>query len=157
MIWAGARRYGPGEKPGPTAAPNCGPPAPDNQLHSYIRAFAGCGADSASFLWQSDPASWFRIRLEVAPAADVRVTVQQVALPHRLTARELDVLTLLAIGFSNTEIGARLVASPRTASTHVEHILAKLGQASRTGAAAMAVERGYLRLPLPGRGRCGAA
>ncbi len=62
------------------------------------------------------------------------------------------VLTLLAIGLSNTDIGAVLFASPRTVSTHVEHILAKLGQASRTAAAAMAVERGYLRLPLPGRG-----
>jgi branched-chain amino acid transport system substrate-binding protein len=78
------------------------------------------------------------------------VAAEQVALPHRLTARELDVLTLLAIGLSNTEIGAVLVSSPRTISTHVEHILAKLGQTSRTGAAGVAVERGYLRLPLPG-------
>ncbi|HEX9064162.1 MAG TPA: ABC transporter substrate-binding protein [Streptosporangiaceae bacterium] len=75
-----------------------------------------------------------------------------VGLPCRLTAREIDVLTLLTAGLSNTEIGARLSASPRTVSTHVEHILAKLGQSSRTGAAALAVERGYLRLPLPGRG-----
>jgi len=73
-----------------------------------------------------------------------------VALPHRLTARELDVLTLIAIGLSNAEIGARLGAGRRTVDTHVEHILAKLGQVSRTGAAAMAVERGYLRLPMPG-------
>jgi DNA-binding CsgD family transcriptional regulator len=78
------------------------------------------------------------------------VGAEQVTLPHRLTARELDVLTLLAIGLSNTEIGAVLVSSPRTISTHVEHILAKLGQTSRTGAAGVAVERGYLRLPLPG-------
>jgi len=81
-----------------------------------------------------------------------RCEAEQVSLPHRLTARELDVLTLLTIGLSNTEIGCALFTSPRTVATHVEHILAKLGQASRTAAAAMAVERGYLRLPLPGPG-----
>lgn len=152
MTWAEARRDEPGDAPGRTAAPSSGSLAPDSELHSYIRAFAGCGADAASFLWQSDLGIWFRIRLQATPAAEVRVAAEQVALPHRLTARELDVLTLLAIGLSNTEIGAVLVASPRTVSTHVEHILAKLRQTSRTGAAAMAVERGYLRLPLPGRG-----
>jgi branched-chain amino acid transport system substrate-binding protein len=128
-----------------------GAPPPDEVLHSYIRAFSGCGAQAASFLWQSDLAGWFSIRLQSTPGGEIRVAADQVSLPHRLTSRELDVLTLMAIGLSNTEIGAVLVASPRTVSTHVEHILAKLGQASRTGAAAMAVERGYLRLPLPGR------
>jgi branched-chain amino acid transport system substrate-binding protein len=135
----------------PPPAP-AGPP-PDDALHSYIRAFAAGGADSASFLWRTDVASWFSIRLQVTPAGEVQAAAEQVALPHRLTARELDVLTLLAVGLSNTEIGTALVASPRTVSTHVEHILAKLGQASRTGAAAIAVERGYLRLPLPGQAR----
>jgi branched-chain amino acid transport system substrate-binding protein len=125
-------------------------PPPDDALHSYIRAFAGCGWEAASFLWHTGRSVWFSIRLLATPAGDIRVAAEQVALPHRLTARELDVLTLLAIGLSNTEIGAVLVSSPRTISTHVEHILAKLGQTSRTGAAGVAVERGYLRLPLPG-------
>ena len=128
-------------------------PPPDDELHRYIRAFAGCGFESASFLWQTSPNAWFSIRLQATPAGDVRVATEQVTLPHRLTARELDVLTLMAIGLSNTEIGAVLVSSPRTISTHVEHILAKLSQTSRTGAAAMAVERGFLRLPLPGQAR----
>jgi branched-chain amino acid transport system substrate-binding protein len=121
-------------------------------LQAYVRAFPGCGADVASFHWRADAGSWFRVKLEADAAGRVRFAAEPVALPHRLTARELDVLTLLAIGLSNTDIGAALFASPRTVSTHVEHILAKLGQASRTAAAAMAVERGYLRLPLPGRG-----
>jgi branched-chain amino acid transport system substrate-binding protein len=40
----------------------------------------------------------------------------------------------------------------RTVSTHLEHILTKLGESSRAGAAAMAAERGWLCLPIPGRG-----
>ena len=151
MTWAGTRRERPGEGPGRPATSGAGAPPPDEALHSYIRAFSGCGAEAASFLWQSDLAGWFSIRLQSTPGGQVRVAADQVALPHRLTSRELDVLTLMAIGLSNTEIGRVLVASPRTVSTHVEHILAKLGQPSRTGAAALAVERGYLRLPLPGR------
>ncbi|HEX9518059.1 MAG TPA: ABC transporter substrate-binding protein [Streptosporangiaceae bacterium] len=155
MTRAGSRHDAPGALPGQTAAPARGGPAafpPDARLQAYVRAFPGCGADVASFHWRADAGSWFRVKLEADAAGRVRFAAEPVALPHRLTARELDVLTLLAIGLSNTDIGTVLFASPRTVSTHVEHILAKLGQASRTAAAAMAVERGYLRLPLPGRG-----
>jgi branched-chain amino acid transport system substrate-binding protein len=148
--WAGAQRDGPADVRGRAPPSGLGPLALDDELHPYVRAFTGCGADSASFLWRSGPTSWFRVRLEAGQAADVRVAVEMVTLPHKLTARELDVLTLMAIGLSNAEIGARLGAGRRTVDTHVEHILAKLGQVSRTGAAAMAVERGYLRLPMPG-------
>ena len=137
---------GPAMAPGPVAAAD--PPRP---LHAYIGAFARCGADAASFFWPLADGGWYRIRLTAAPGGDTRVEAELAVLPYRLTARELDVLTLMTAGFSNTEIGTVLVASPRTVSTHVEHILAKLDQPSRTGAAAMAVERGLLRLPLPGR------
>ncbi|MGH3404495.1 MAG: response regulator transcription factor, partial [Streptosporangiaceae bacterium] len=124
---------------------------PPRPLNAYIGAFARCGADTASFFWPLEDGGWYRIRLTAAPGGDTRVEAKLAVLPYRLTARELDVLTLMTAGFSNTEIGTCLVASPRTVSTHVEHILAKLEQPSRTGAAAMAVERGLLRLPLPGR------
>ena len=73
--------------------------------------------------------------------------------PHGLTARELDVLTLIAGGLSNPEIGGHLGASARTISTHVERLLAKLGQSTRAGAAAVAIDQGLLRLPIPGGGR----
>ncbi len=55
-----------------------------------------------------------------------------------LTDRERDVLRLLTAGHSNREIGAELFISPKTVSVHVSNILAKLGAASRTEAAAIA-------------------
>jgi DNA-binding CsgD family transcriptional regulator len=59
-----------------------------------------------------------------------------------LTSRELEVLRLLAAGRSNREIAAELFIAPKTASVHVSNILAKLGAASRTEAAAIAHARG---------------
>lgn len=55
-----------------------------------------------------------------------------------LTARELDVLDLIARGHTNGEIAAALVISQSTVRRHVEHLLAKLGVASRTAAAVKA-------------------
>jgi DNA-binding CsgD family transcriptional regulator len=59
-----------------------------------------------------------------------------------LTDRELEVLRLLARGMSNREIGTELFITTKTASVHVSNILAKLGAASRTEAAAMAYREG---------------
>jgi DNA-binding CsgD family transcriptional regulator len=59
-----------------------------------------------------------------------------------LTDREREVLSLLARGMSNREIGTELFIAPKTASVHVSNILAKLGAASRTEAAAIAYREG---------------
>lgn len=59
-----------------------------------------------------------------------------------LTARELEVLRLVAAGRSNSEIGSELFISTKTASVHVSNILAKLGVRSRTEAAAVAHRAG---------------
>jgi DNA-binding CsgD family transcriptional regulator len=59
-----------------------------------------------------------------------------------LTDREVEVLRLLAAGQSNREIGTKLFIAPKTASVHVSNILAKLGAASRTEAAAIAHAQG---------------
>lgn len=58
-----------------------------------------------------------------------------------LTARELDVLRLITAGLSNRQIGTELFISGNTAGVHVSRILAKLGAATRTQAAAIARER----------------
>jgi DNA-binding CsgD family transcriptional regulator len=60
------------------------------------------------------------------------------AAPLGLTAREFEVLRLVADGRSNPEIAARLFISAKTASVHVSNILAKVGVASRGEAAAEA-------------------
>jgi DNA-binding NarL/FixJ family response regulator len=65
----------------------------------------------------------------------------------RLTAREQEVLRLLAEGRSNREIGAALYITVKTASVHVSNILAKLGAASRTEAAAIAHRDGLVPPP----------
>lgn len=64
--------------------------------------------------------------------------------PSPLTAREQDVLRLLARGRSNRQIGEELFISGKTASVHVSNILAKLGAASRTEAVAVAYREGLI-------------
>ena len=59
-----------------------------------------------------------------------------------LSARELDVLRLLARGLENSEIARELGISPRTAKNHVSSVLSKLGLPSRVQAAVFAVRQG---------------
>jgi DNA-binding NarL/FixJ family response regulator len=61
-----------------------------------------------------------------------------------LTARELQVLSLLRTGHSNKTIGATLGISSRTAEAHVRRLMAKLGAPSRTAAVWMAEAQGLL-------------
>jgi DNA-binding NarL/FixJ family response regulator len=62
-----------------------------------------------------------------------------------LTARERDVLSRVARGLPNRQIAEDLGITERTARTHVSNILAKLGLASRTQAALLAVQHGLDR------------
>ncbi|HEV2740038.1 MAG TPA: LuxR C-terminal-related transcriptional regulator [Candidatus Elarobacter sp.] len=61
-----------------------------------------------------------------------------------LTAREREILELLAAGLTNREIAQRLVVSARTVETHVARVTGKLGVNSRARAVARAVARGIL-------------
>jgi predicted ATPase/DNA-binding NarL/FixJ family response regulator len=79
-------------------------------------------------------------RLDLAETAQLALTGQQESAldherdaerPGRLTRREREVAELVAKGFSNRGIAAELFISPRTVEGHVEHILTKLGLASR--------------------------
>ena len=64
--------------------------------------------------------------------------------PAGLTAREVDVLALVARGLTTKEIAARLVISRKTVANHVEHIYAKIGASTRTAAALFATRHGLL-------------
>ena len=58
-----------------------------------------------------------------------------------LTAREIEVLQLLAFGNTNSDIADQLFISPDTVKTHIEHIFEKLGASHRTAAVAEALRR----------------
>ncbi len=63
--------------------------------------------------------------------------------PSGLSEREVEVLKLVAAGFTNPQIASTLYISRKTAEHHVSNILAKLGVTSRTEAAAAAVRLGF--------------
>lgn len=60
--------------------------------------------------------------------------------PAGLSEREIEVLRLVAVGYSNPDIARKLVISRRTAEHHVQHIYAKLGVSSRPALALFAME-----------------
>jgi DNA-binding CsgD family transcriptional regulator len=62
-----------------------------------------------------------------------------------LTARELEVLQLVAYGLSNKEIAQRLSLSARTVNFHLDNVYSKLGVSSRTEAAVVALRQGWVR------------
>lgn len=127
-------------------------------LVAYARALLDSELPLVRFTWITSERTWYAVTVQRQPAGAApgsAATVELVELdpPGRLTVRELDVLTLVAGGLSNPEIAVHLGTTSRTISSHVESILAKLGQATRAGAAGLAIEHGLLRAPVPGGGR----
>jgi DNA-binding CsgD family transcriptional regulator len=107
--------------------------------------------------WRDPGVQWSRARIdgmtsigyEIYPIHDknceVLLTWGREAAPYHLTARESEVLSALAQGLSNAEIGRQLGVSARTVSTHVERILNKLDVRTRAAAASIAVRMGLDR------------
>ncbi|KOV84554.1 LuxR family transcriptional regulator [Nocardia sp. NRRL S-836] len=86
----------------------------------------------------------------LSPAVATRLLGQvREPVSEALSARELDVLGLVARGSTNRAVAAALFISEATVKTHLLHVYAKLGVSDRAAAVAVAYERGLLR----GRGR----
>jgi LuxR family transcriptional regulator, maltose regulon positive regulatory protein len=99
----------------------------------YVRVFVDEGAPLKALLSRLDPG------LTVGTPR-----IRQPGLVDPLTARELEVLALLAAGASNQAIAARLVVTIDTVKKHVTHVLAKLTATNRTEAVARARHLGLL-------------
>ncbi|MGV8969240.1 MAG: ABC transporter substrate-binding protein [Microbacteriaceae bacterium] len=132
-------------------------------LYKYACAFLTTARDSIRFLWR-DESRWLAVHLVRSMGgpkdSSVRwpsggtdhasVRVVEIDLPRGVTVREIEVLTLLSLGLTNTGIADRLGTSPRTVSTQIERLLMKLDQKTRGGLAALAVDTGLVTLPIPG-------
>jgi DNA-binding CsgD family transcriptional regulator len=82
----------------------------------------------------------------VVPDRAARTGGGDEAPPEPLTAREMEVLALVAEGLPNKAIAARLEISDQTVKFHVGAICAKLGAANRTDAVRRAIRRGLVAL-----------
>ena len=111
---------------------------PPEQLISAVRTVAGGNA-------------------LLSPAITKRVIKQFARIPRpvppkelgELTAREQDILRLIATGLSNAEIGQQLYISETTVKTHVTHILQKLGLRDRVQAVVLAYQAGLIEADAP--------
>jgi DNA-binding NarL/FixJ family response regulator len=90
-----------------------------------------------------DPSATRRV-IEAYTSSAVGPRVEPVALPEDLTAREIELLTLIAGGSTNAEIAERLVISPLTVKSHVSRILTKMSARDRTQLVVMAYESGLV-------------
>jgi DNA-binding NarL/FixJ family response regulator len=79
--------------------------------------------------------------LVLALADELSVAKDRDVSAESLTEREIEVLQLLAFGYTNRDIGQRLFISPDTVKTHLEHVYQKLGASDRTAAVAEAMRR----------------
>jgi DNA-binding NarL/FixJ family response regulator len=109
--------------------------APEHQLLAAIRVVAEGGSLFSPSVTRR-LIEQFTARGE-APVADAHL--------EKLTARELEVLRLVARGLSNAEISERLVVSEHTTKTHVASILQKLALRNRVQAVVLAYETGLVR------------
>ena len=108
--------------------------APEEQLVSAIRVIATGGSLFAPSVTRRLIEEFSR---RAAPTSPPQL--------DELTARELEVLRLVARGLTNGEIAATLVVSEHTVKTHVAHLLRKLGLRDRTQAVVAAYESGLVK------------
>ena len=109
--------------------------APEQQLLAAIRVVAEGGSLFSPSVTRRLIEQFASRGNQEAPAAAI----------DELTARELEVLRLVARGLSNAEISSELVVSEHTTKTHVASILQKLGLRNRVQAVVLAYETGVVR------------
>ena len=114
-----------------------------------VRVLIGLGcdalgdADTAEMEW--DAARWSFRQLGAAPdLARVEALTRKSEAPGGLTAREVEVLRLVAAGKTNRSIATELFLSEKTVARHLSNIFTKLGLPSRAAATAYAYEHGLL-------------
>jgi len=103
------------------------------------------------FIWPDEVGCCHRVTIVPCRGDLVLVTEELAPWPHDLSLREIQVLHLVAEGASNPQIAEQLFVSPRTVSTHIEHILAKMACTSRAQLAAMAISGGLVLGQTPSR------
>ncbi len=132
-------------------------------LDEYV--YEALGAGASGFVLKDDPPEQLISAVRtvaggnalLSPAITKRVIEQFARIPRRvppkeldeLTAREQDILRLIATGLSNAEIGQELYISETTVKTHVTHILQKLGLRDRVQAVVLAYQAGLIEADAP--------
>src|SRR5262249_22530410 len=111
---------------------------PPEQLISAVRTVAGGNALLSPAITKHVIKQFARIPRPVPPKE-----------LNELTAREQDILRLIATGLSNAAIGQRLYISETTVKTHLTHILQKLGLRDRVQAVVLAYQTGVIEADAP--------
>jgi ATP/maltotriose-dependent transcriptional regulator MalT len=122
--------------------------APYDAARARVLVAQACSAlgddDTAALELDAARDTFFRLGARPDLARLDALTTKRGRTEHGLTARELEVLRLVARGRSNREIAGALVISERTVARHVQNIFAKLGVSSRASASVFAAEHNLL-------------
>ncbi|MEU0468355.1 helix-turn-helix transcriptional regulator [Amycolatopsis sp. NPDC006131] len=118
---------------------SAGPVLLEHIPNRVLRDLAMRGSVRRRYLWAGPKGSCHRIDVIPCRGQATLISEEQIPWPFDLSPREAQILHLVAQGFSNPRIARELFISPRTVSTHVEHLLEKLACESRARLAAIAV------------------
>ena len=106
------------------------------RVHLGERAFAAAWAQGRSMT----PEQAFAAQGQKPTPSSITTVSPPPTYPAGLTAREMEVLRLLAGGLTDVQIAEKLVLSPRTVHAHVSSIYSKLGVTSRSATTRYAIE-----------------